>query len=176
MNIKSQILKYTNRRFLYQIGCWIVLYFNYFHKTWVICSFLKVKQSTAGLSFKHGDHGDVGNHGKETNIKISLTDFKAKINKSKINKYKINNNNKTNPKHEFNVKYERYKQDISKDRKLCLGKKCNIWSSLIPPPLLLRQLKNNQNQTNTTGAQNFKELNNSAGWLFVFFVFFFGMN
>ena len=41
----------------------------------------------------------------------------------KINKYKINNNNKTNTKHEFNVKYERYKQDISKDRKLCLGKK-----------------------------------------------------
>ena len=41
---------------------------------------------------------------------MSLTDFKAKI-----NKYKINNNNKTNTKHEFNVKYERYKQDISKD-------------------------------------------------------------
>ena len=36
------------------------------------------------------------------------------MNKSKINKYKINNNNKTNTKHEFNVKYERYKQDISK--------------------------------------------------------------
>jgi hypothetical protein len=35
-----------------------------------------------------------------------------------------------------------------------LGKKCNIWSSLIPPPLLLRQLKNNQNQTNTTGARS----------------------
>jgi hypothetical protein len=46
------------------------------------------------------------------------TDFKAKMNKSKINKYKINNNNKTNTKHEFNVKYERHKQDISKDRKL----------------------------------------------------------
>jgi site-specific DNA-adenine methylase len=30
-------------------------------------------------------------------------------------KYKINNNNETNTKHEFNVKYERYKQDISKD-------------------------------------------------------------
>ena len=28
---------------------------------------------------------------------------------------KINNNNKTNTKHEFNVKYERYKQDISND-------------------------------------------------------------
>ena len=53
VNIKSQILKYTNRRFLYQIGRWIVLYFNYFHKTWVICSFLKAKQSTC-LSFKHG--------------------------------------------------------------------------------------------------------------------------
>ena len=38
--------------------------------------------------------------------------------------------------------------------------------------LLLRQLKNNQNQTNTTGAYNFKELNNKAGWLFVFFVYF----
>ena len=37
------------------------------------------------------------------------------MNKSKINKYKINNNNKTKTKHEFNVKYERYKQDISKD-------------------------------------------------------------
>ena len=38
----------------------------------------------------------------------------------------INNNNKTNTKHEFNVKYERYKQDISKDRKLCLEKKIVI--------------------------------------------------
>jgi hypothetical protein len=37
---------------------------------------------------------------------MSLTDFKAKMNKSKINKYKINNNNKTNTKHEFNVKYD----------------------------------------------------------------------
>jgi site-specific DNA-adenine methylase len=46
---------------------------------------------------------------------MSLTDFKAKMNKSKINKYMINNNNKTNTKHEYNVKYERYKQDISKD-------------------------------------------------------------
>jgi hypothetical protein len=33
VNIKSQILKYTNRRFLYQIERWIVLYSNYFHKT-----------------------------------------------------------------------------------------------------------------------------------------------
>jgi hypothetical protein len=43
-------------------------------------------------------------------------------------------------------------------------------------PLLLKQLKNNQNQTNTTGAQNLKEFNNTAGWLSVFFVFFFVMN
>ena len=48
------------------------------------------------------------------------------MNKSKINKYKINNNNKTNTKHEFNVKYERYKQDIS--------------NSYTAAPLLLRQL------------------------------------
>ena len=53
---------------------------------------------------------------------MSLIDFNAKMNKSKIDKYQINNSNKTNTKHEFNVKYERYKQDISKDRKLCLGK------------------------------------------------------
>jgi hypothetical protein len=33
-----------------------------------------------------------------------------------------------------------------------------------------------QNQTNTTAAQNFKEFNNTAGWLSVFFVFFFLMN
>ena len=32
-----------------------------------------------------------------------------------MSKSKITNNNKTNTKHEFNVKYERYKQDISKD-------------------------------------------------------------
>ena len=37
-------------------------------------------------------------------------------------------------------------------------------------PFLLRQLKNNQNQTNTTGAQNLKESNNTAGWL-SFFLF-----
>jgi site-specific DNA-adenine methylase len=46
---------------------------------------------------------------------MSLTDSKAKMNKSKINKYKINNNNKTNAKHDFNVKYERYKPYISKE-------------------------------------------------------------
>ena len=40
-------------------------------------------------------------------------------------------------------------------------------------PLLLKQLKNNQNQTNTTGAHNFKEFNNTAGWLCAFFVGFF---
>ena len=65
---------------------------------------------------------------------MSLTDFNAKMNKSKIDKYQINNNNKTNTKHEFNVKYERYKQDISKDRKLCLGKKI-----VISDPLLYRR-------------------------------------
>ena len=61
-----------------------------------------------------------------------------------MNKSKINNNNKTNAKHEFNVKYERYKQDISKDRKLCLGGKIVISEPLLyATPLLLRQLKNN---------------------------------
>jgi hypothetical protein len=40
-------------------------------------------------------------------------------------------------------------------------------------PLLLRQLKNNQDQTNTTGAHNLKEFNNTAGWLSVFFCVFF---
>ena len=40
-------------------------------------------------------------------------------------------------------------------------------------PLLLRQLNNNQNQTNTTGAQNLKEFNNTGGWLSVFFGVFF---
>jgi hypothetical protein len=55
---------------------------------------------------------------------MSLTDFKAKMNKSKIN-----NNNKTNTKHEFNVKYERYKQDISKDT-LQMQKKKSVFISL----------------------------------------------
>jgi hypothetical protein len=36
--------------------------------------------------------------------------------------YKKNKKN-TDSHHEFNVKYERYKQDISIDRKLCLGEK-----------------------------------------------------
>ena len=106
VKITSQILKYTNRHFLYQIGRWIVLYSNYFHKTWVICSFLKAKQSTC-LSFKHDDQTFRCHWQISRQIWI----------KSKINKYKINNNNKTNTgtKHEFNVKYEGYKQDISKD-------------------------------------------------------------
>ena len=43
-------------------------------------------------------------------------------------------------------------------------------------PLLLREIKNNQNQTNKTGAQNLKEVNNAAGWLSVFFGVFFAMN
>ena len=103
------------------------------------------------------------------------------MNKSKINKYKINNNNNKNTKHEFNVKYERYKQDISKDT-LQMKKKVKkthifaktcfpVISSLLPH--LIGQLKNNQNQTNTTGAQNFKKYNNTAGWLSVFFVVFY---
>ena len=55
-----------------------------------------------------------------------------------------------------------------------IGKKIVISDPLLYlHPLLLRQLKNNQNQTNTTGAQNFKEFNNIAGWLSVFFVGFF---
>ena len=107
------------------------------------------------------------------------------MNKSKINKYKINNNNITNTKHEFNVKYERYKQDISKDTLQMQKKsyKTHIFAKTCLPvmpsllPHLLRQLKNNQNQTNTTGAQNLKEFNNTAGWLsVVFFVIFVVMN
>jgi hypothetical protein len=43
-------------------------------------------------------------------------------------------------------------------------------------PLLLSQLKNNQIQMNTTGAQNLKEFNNTAGWLSVFFGVLFLMN
>ena len=39
-------------------------------------------------------------------------------------------------------------------------------------PLLLRRKKNNQNQTNATGAHNLKEFNNTTGWLSVFYVFF----
>jgi site-specific DNA-adenine methylase len=78
-----------------------------------------VKEAFVGICYDlgfniHLEFRHVENRGKETNMLISLTDFKAKMNKSKINKYKINNNNKTNTKHEFNVKYERYKQDISK--------------------------------------------------------------
>ena len=42
-----------------------------------------------------------------------------------------------------------------------------------PPPLLPRQLKNNQNQTNTTGAHNLKEFNNAAEWLSEYFGVFF---
>jgi hypothetical protein len=50
---------------------------------------------------------------------------------------------------------------------------------VISPPLLhrhprlLRQLNNNQNQTNATGTQNLKEFNNTARWLSVFFYVFF---
>ncbi len=76
--------------------------------------------------------------------------------------------------------YERYKQDISKDTLQMQKKsrKTHIFAKTCLPvmpsllPHLLRQLKNNQNQTNTTGAQNLKEFNNTAGWLSVFFVGF----
>ena len=58
-------------------------------------------------------------------------------------------------------------------------KKTHIFAKTFLPVMpsllshLLRQLKNNQNQTNTTGTQNLREFNNTAGWLSVFFVFFF---
>ena len=48
------------------------------------------------------------------------------MNKSKINKYMINNNNKTNTKHEFNVKYERYKNILAKIESYVWEKNCNI--------------------------------------------------
>ena len=52
------------------------------------------------------------------------------------------------------------------------GKKIVISDPLLyRRPLLLRQLKNNQNQSNTAGAQNFKEFNNTAGWLSVVFFY-----
>ena len=43
-----------------------------------------------------------------------------------------------------------------------------VMPSLLPH--LLRQLKNKQNETNTTGAQNLKEFNNTAGWVSVVFL------
>ena len=52
------------------------------------------------------------------------------------------------------------------------GKKIVISDPLLYRlPLLLRQLKNNQNQTNTTGTQTFKKFNNTAEWLSFFCVF-----
>ena len=49
------------------------------------------------------------------------------------------------------------------------GKKIVISDPLLyRRPLLLRQIKNNRKQTNTTGAQNLKEVKNTAGWLSVF--------
>jgi hypothetical protein len=58
-----------------------------------------------------------------------------------------------------------------------IGKKIVISDPLLYRRLLLlRQLKNNQNQTNTTGAQNLKEFSNIAGWLSLFLVGFFVMN
>jgi site-specific DNA-adenine methylase len=49
---------------------------------------------------------------------------------------KINNNNKTNTKHEFNVKYERYKQDISNDT-LQMQKKKK--AKIVKKPTFLRK-------------------------------------
>ena len=55
-----------------------------------------------------GNHSGDGNEHLDT-IYISLQISRQKWTKSKINKYKINNNNnKTNWKHESNVKYEGY--------------------------------------------------------------------
>ena len=54
-----------------------------------------------------------------------------------------------------------------------------IYDPLFPPPSMffnLRQQKNNQNQINTTGAQNLKEFSNKDGWLSVVFFVFFVMN
>jgi hypothetical protein len=48
------------------------------------------------------------------------------------------------------------------------GKKIVISDPLLfCHPLLLRQLKNNQNQMNTTGAQNLKEFNNTVWFFFL---------
>jgi hypothetical protein len=48
----------------------------------------------------------------------------------------------------------------------CFGKKNVISEPLFyRRPLLLRRKKNNQNQTNATGAHNLKEFNNTTGWL-----------
>jgi len=57
---------------------------------------------------------------------------------------------------------------VVKKWKAMFGRKnCNILSSLPPSlkNLYLRQLKNNQNQRNTTGAQNVKEFYSTTGWL-----------
>ena len=63
---------------------------------------------------------------------------------------------------------------VVKEYKAMLGKKIIISDPLLyRRPLLLRQQKSNQNQTNTTGAQNLKEFNNTTGWLSVFFGVFF---
>ena len=43
------------------------------------------------------------------------------------------------------------------------------WNYLSPSPTHNIFTENNQNQMNTTGAQNLKEFDNTAGWLSVFF-------
>jgi len=46
ISLRNFVGEGINTRFLYQIGCWIVLYLNYFNKTWIVCSLFKAKQST----------------------------------------------------------------------------------------------------------------------------------
>jgi hypothetical protein len=59
---------------------------------------------------------------------------------------------------------------VVKKWKAMFGKKMVISKPLSPPPthsknLYLRQLKNNQNQINTTEGQNLMKINNTAEWL-----------
>ena len=64
--------------------------------------------------------------GKETNILMSLTDFKAKMNKSKINKYKINNNNKTKQNLNLMLNMKDINKILAKIESYVWGKNCNI--------------------------------------------------
>ena len=91
-------LKYTNRRFLYKICCWIVLYFDYLNKRWVICSFFKVKQSTCQVLSVAAFSMEIGEGNKHLmSIQIYLTDFKAEWIQSKIDKSINSNSTNTKP-------------------------------------------------------------------------------
>ena len=57
---------------------------------------------------------------------MSLTDFKAKINKSKINKYKINNNNKTNTNMNLMLNMKDINKILAKIESYIWEKNCNI--------------------------------------------------